>query len=68
MRCSKCSESCGIDHKTRTRYRQEKNPGDALKVILLQSYDLVFLWNLQKSEVKALLNNLIDEHIEETEE
>jgi hypothetical protein len=68
MRCSKCSENCGDDLKTETKYREEKNFGNRTKVILLQIYDMVDIDNLQKSEIKALLNNLIDEHIEETDE
>lgn len=68
MLCSKCSDSCGDDLKTRTKYRQEKNAGDCLKVILLQIYDLVFIHNFQVVEVKALINCLIKEHIVEEEE
>lgn len=63
MRCSACSKSCGDDFKTRTKYAgPEDNAGDALKVILSQCYDLSSEFNLQISEMKALLNNLIDEH------
>lgn len=68
MRCSKCSTSCGDDFKTKTKYKEEKNLGDRLKVILLQCYDAAFIDNLQISEIKALINNLIDEHIEEDDE
>lgn len=68
MRCSKCSESCGDDFKTRTKYREEKNAGDRTKVILLQLYDLAFIDNLQVAEIKALLNVLIAEHIIEEDE
>lgn len=68
MRCSRCNESCGDDFKTRTKYKEERNAGDALKVILLQIFDLTFKHNFQKAEVKALLNCLVDEHIEETDE
>lgn len=68
MRCENCNNSCGDDFKTKTKYRTEKNPGDALKLVLLVIYDLVFKWNLSKSEVKLLLCNLVDEHIEETDE
>lgn len=62
------NNSCGDDLKTRTLYKTEKNPGNALKLVLLVIYDLVFRWNLSKSEVKLLLCNLVDEHIEETDE
>lgn len=68
MRCSKCNDSCGDDLKTRTKYKEEKNAGDRLKVILLQVYDLSSVDNLQKSEIKALISNLVDEHIEEIDE
>ncbi len=68
MKCSKCSNSCGDDFKTRTKYKEETNVGDRLKVVLLQIYDFIDIDNLQKSEIKALLNNLVDEHIEETDE
>ena len=68
MRCSKCSESCGDDFKTRTKYREEKNAGNCTKVILLQLYDLCFIHNLQIAEIKALLNTLVDEHFTEVDE
>jgi hypothetical protein len=68
MRCSKCSESCGDDFKTRTKYREEKNAGDCLKVILLQIYDLVFIHNLQVAEVIALILCLVKEHVVEEDE
>ena len=58
----------GDDYNTRTKYISEKNPGDVLKVSLLCIYDLVFKYNLSMSEVKLLLCNLVDEHIEETDE
>jgi hypothetical protein len=67
VRCSKCNDSCGDDHKTRTKYREEKNAGDRGKVILLQIYDWVHVDNLQVAEVKALLNTLVDEHIQEVD-
>lgn len=64
--CSHCGErSCGDDWHTRTLYKKERNVGDRLKVVLLQIYDFVDLDNLQKSEIKALINNLVDEHIHE---
>ena len=62
------NNSCGDDYKTRTKFITEKNPGNALKLVLLVIYDLIFKWNLSKSEVKLLLCNLVDEHIEETSE
>jgi len=68
MRCSKCSDSCGDDFKTLSKYKQEKNVGDRLKVILLQVYDMSDVDNLQVYEMKALINALIDEHIEEMDE
>lgn len=67
-RCSKCGDSCGDDFKTKTKYKQEKNVGDRLKVILLQVYDMSDVDNLQIYEMKALINALIDEHIEEHDE
>lgn len=64
MRCEKCSASCGDDFKTRNKYTgPEDNPGNSLKVILLQIFDLIDTFNLQKQEVRVLVNNLIDEHI-----
>jgi hypothetical protein len=68
MRCGECSDSCGDDFKTKTKYKTEKNAGDRGKVILLQIYDWVHIDNLQKAEVKALLNTLVDEHIIEVDE
>lgn len=68
MRCSNCSDSCGDDHRTRTRYKEEKNVGDRLKVILLQVYDMSDVDNLQVYEIKSLINSLIDEHIQEVDE
>jgi len=67
-RCSKCSDSCGDDFKTLSKYKQEKNVGDRLKVILLQVYDMSDIDNLQVYEIKALFNALVDEHIEEIDE
>lgn len=67
-KCPVCKESsCGDDFHTKTMYEKEARCGDRLKVILLQIYDLVEADNLQTSEIKALLNNLIDEHIDEEE-
>lgn len=68
MLCENCNNSCGDDFKTKTKYKPEDTPGDAIKVILLQVYDLVFKWNLSKSETKLILANLVDEHIEETDD
>ena len=68
MRCSRCSDSCGDDFKTQTVYAEEKNVGDRLKVMLLQIYDMSSIDNLQVPEIKALIGNLIDEHIEEYDE
>lgn len=59
----------GDDHNTRTKYKgPEYNVGDSLKVILLQVYDMSDRDNLQKYEIKALFNALVDEHIEEVDE
>ena len=66
-RCGKCSDSCGNNFKTETTYGEEKNVGDRLKNILLQIYDMSDIDNLQISEIKALISNLIDEHIEESD-
>jgi len=69
MSCPVCKQkSCGDDKHTRSNYKLEKRCGDRLKVILLQIYDLTFVDNLQKSEIKALINNLIDEHIYEEDD
>lgn len=57
------NRSCGDDYNTLSTYVSEKTPGDVMKVILLGVYDLVEKFNLQKSEVKALLNDLVEEHI-----
>lgn len=67
MRCDKCSASCGDDFKTKTKYKAENNAGDRLKVILLQVYDMMTYDNLQKAEIKSLINCLVDEHILEYE-
>lgn len=67
-RCSKCSDSCGDDFKTLSKYKEEKNVGDRLKVILLQVYDMSDIDNLQIYEIKALVSALVDEHIEEHDE
>ena len=59
----------GNDHNTRSKYvGPEYNVGDSLKVILLQVYDMSEKDNLQVYEIKALINALIDEHIEELDE
>ncbi len=59
----------GDDYNTVTKYKgPEYNVGDSFKVILLQIYDLVELDNLQKYEIKALLNALVDEHVFEIDE
>ena len=64
--CKKCkSASCGDDSHTNTKYKLERNVGDRLKVVLLQVYDMVDEDNLQKAEIKSLLNTLVDEHIDE---
>lgn len=64
-RCDKCSASCGDDYKTKTKYKQESNVGDRLKVILLQIYDMSSIDNLQVSEIRSLIDNLIKEHLYE---
>ena len=67
--CPVCKqESCGHDSHTVTKYRgPEKAAGDRTKVILSQIYDLSAYDNLQIAEIKALINCLIDEHLQETE-
>lgn len=67
-RCTNCGDSCGDDYKTKTKYKQEKNVGDRLKVLLLQVYDMSNVDNLQVYEIKSLFNSLVDEHIEEYDE
>jgi hypothetical protein len=68
-KCPKCKQkSCGIDTHTRTKFKTERNVGDRLKLILLSVYDMVEIDNLQTPEIKALISNLIDEHIDETDE
>ena len=66
-KCPICKEtSCGEDAHTITKYvGPEIAVGDRMKVCLLQIYDMISYDNLQKSEIRALLNNLIDEHVEE---
>ena len=68
-KCIVCKQvSCGNDYHTVTKYKSpERRCGDRLKVILLQCYDMIEQDNLQVSEIKALINNLIDEHIFETD-
>ena len=58
----------GDDYNTCTKYATEYCVGDALKVILLQIYDMVEYENLQVAEIKALINCLVDEHIFEVDE
>ena len=59
----------GNDLNTRTKYKgPEYNVGDSLKVVLLQVYDMQEHDNLQIYEIKALINSLIDEHLEEVDE
>ena len=69
-KCPVCKAfSCGDDSHTVTKYKSpEKRCGDRLKVILLQVLDLSQLDNLQVSEIKVLIDNLIDEHIDEYED
>jgi hypothetical protein len=64
-RCSKCSDACGDDYKTLTKYAEEKNIGDRMKVILLQLNDIVEVDNLQISEMTALVMDLIKQHYDE---
>lgn len=59
------NKSCGDDFNTKTTYVTEANVGDTTKILLLCIYDLVFKFNLQKAEVKALFNVTVDEHINE---
>lgn len=69
-KCPVCkSRSCGDDFHTITKYKgPEKRAGDRMKIILLQVNDLMDEDNFQVSEIKALINNLIDEHVEEYED
>jgi len=69
-KCPVCkADSCGDDRHTVTRYcGPEKASGDRMKVIMMQIFDLVTYDNLQVYEVKALVNALIDEHLEESED
>lgn len=64
-KCPVCKgSSCGDDAHTVSKYTgPELSVGDRMKVILLQVYDLSEYDNLQKYEMKALINALIDEHI-----
>lgn len=64
-KCPTCKEvSCGDDSHTITKYLgPEKRLGDRMKVMLLQVYDMSDIDNLQKYEMKALFNALVDEHI-----
>lgn len=68
-KCPVCKEdSCGVDaHVISTYVGPEKVVGDRMKVILTQIYDMVTYDNLQKHEIKALLNATIDEHILEVD-
>lgn len=66
-KCPKCRKiSCGDDKHTKSPYRgPERHAGDRGKVVLLQIYDWFELDGLQIAEIKALLNILCDEHLEE---
>jgi hypothetical protein len=68
-KCPVCGESsCGDDYHTVTKYQgPEMAIGDRIKVIMLQVSDASELDNLQPYEIKALINALIDEHLEESE-
>ena len=68
-KCPVCKQvSCGDDYHTVTQYAgPEKRAGDRLKVVLLQIFDMLEIDNLQISDIKSLLNTLVEEHIEETE-
>jgi len=67
-KCHICKqESCGNDFHTRSTYALERNVGDRLKNILLNVYDMSSYDNLQINEIKALINNLIDEHLFEVD-
>jgi hypothetical protein len=60
--------SDGDDNNVRTKYRgPEYTPGDAMKIILTQIYDLMFIDGFQKHEVLGLIRATIDEHVEETD-
>jgi DNA-binding ferritin-like protein (Dps family) len=57
----------GDDDATRSIYVTERNTGARGSAILKHVYDMVELDNLQKADVKAILNALVDEHIEEVD-
>lgn len=68
-RCPTCKlQNCGDDFHTLSKVEIEPNVGTIGKCLLLYIYQLVELHGLQKSEVVALFQNLVDEHIQETEE
>lgn len=62
------NRSCGDDYNTRTTYVTEANVGDTAKVLLLCIYDLSEKFNLQKSEITALFQDLLNQHIIEIDE
>lgn len=68
-KCPVCKQvSCGDDYHTVTQYAgPEKRSGDRLKVVLLQIFDMLEIDNFQKADIKALLEQLIEEHVEEAE-
>jgi hypothetical protein len=51
------------DYDTRTKYAIEYCLGDAMKVILLQLYDMYDFENLQKHEMLGLISACIDTHL-----
>jgi hypothetical protein len=57
----------GDDDATRSIYVTERNAGTRGSAILKHIYDMVEIDNLQKADVKALLNSLVDEHINEVD-
>lgn len=66
-KCPVCKDSsCGDDDHTVTLYKgPERSPGDRMKVVMKQVFDLVEYDNLQVYEIKALLCALVEEHIKE---
>lgn len=62
------NQNNGDDYKTKTIHVTENNVGDRTKNILKNVFDMIDFDNLQKSEIKAILDNLVDEHVEEIDE
>lgn len=59
------NQNNGNDNDTRSIYRRERNCGMRGSSILKHVYDMVEIDNLQKADIKALINALVDEHVHE---